>query len=85
MTAKIALSDKVGAVAVVVILGGLAVGINHFQKLDDESTNQIPATPARELTAIRQTYVSNTHAKSKAGIPIAVTRGRHGQHIPAHG
>lgn len=86
MTANFTLSDKIWSVGVAVILGGLAIGINHFQKLGDELTNQIPATPARELTATQQTCMPSTPAvKPKAGIPVTVTRDRRGQHTPAHG
>ena len=74
------LSDTVGAVSVVVILGGLAIAINHFQKAGGELTNQIPATPARELAASQQTCVPSTPIK-----PITVKRDRRSQHTPAHG
>jgi hypothetical protein len=85
MTANVTLSDKVAAVGVAVILGGLAIGINHFQKLSSELTNQLPVTPVRELASIQQTCVPRTPVKPKAGIPITSTRDRHGQHTPAHG
>ena len=49
MTANVTLADKVCAVGVAVILGGLAIGINHFQKSVSELTNQIPATPRGNL------------------------------------
>lgn len=85
MTANVTLWDKVGAVSVAVILTGLAIGINHFQKLGSELTNQLPAIPARELAVTQQTCRPSAPVRLKADIPTTSTRDRRGQHIPTHG